>query len=202
MSLSRGQRLLRLREQAGVEQKDAAAAIGISRPYLSLLERDLKGRNVDHLRGTFERAASYYGVIPEYLLAETPQEYMKVWLGRVEGPPTFGQRLSIVLHELQLRWGEGFSQTAVANSIGTTGEALNDYLDDRVQVTTSVAHQLSVATGAPVEWLVPRPTSKSGRDPGIQRVIEMAVASGMQTGELEALIRVWLAAKNQQPSGR
>lgn len=204
MPLTRGQRLLRLREQKGVEQKEAAAAIGISRPYLSLLERDKKGRILDHLRGTFERAADYYGVIPEYLLVDTPQEYIQALVERLgpESPQTFGQRLQLVLSELKLRWGDEFAEDRIADALGSTVEILDDYLGDRVLVPDSVLQQISTITGAAADWLAPKPDECLDTMPAMQRVVEKAVASGLQPAELEALVQVWIAAKNmQKPSG-
>lgn len=204
MSLTRGQRLRRLREQKGVEQQVAAPAMGISRPYLSLLERDEKGRNVDHLRTTFEKAARYYGVIPEYLLAETPQEYVEAWV-RGLGPSVPlapSRRLALVLNELQLRWGDEFALRCVAETMGTSVEVLEDFLAGRVQITDTVAEQVRALTGAPVDWLVPRPVTEAGLAPEIQRIVQMAVDSGVKPAELEMLIQAWQVARNAKaPSG-
>lgn len=204
MPLTRGQRLRRLREQKGVEQQVAAPAIGISRPYLSLLERDEKGRNVDHLRTTFEKAARYYGVIPEYLLAETPQEYVAAFVRGLgpDVPLAPGRRLALVLDELQLRWGEEFALARVAEAMGTTVSVLDDFLAGRAQMTDTVAEQIRVVTGVPVEWVVPRPATGAGLAPEIQRVVQMALDSGVKPAELEMLIQAWLVARNTKtPSG-
>lgn len=205
MPLTRGQRLRRLRAQKGVEQQEAAPAIGISRPYLSLLERDEKGRNVDHLRTTFEKAAGYYGVIPEYLLAETPQEYIQAYARSLgsEAPATSGGRLKLVLDELQLRWGEEFATDRVAQAMGTQVDVLGDFLDNRVQITDSAAQQFQEVTGAPVDWLVPRQVVGEDRSPEIQRIVQMAMKNGVEPADLEMMIQLWLAAKNTKtPSGQ
>lgn len=200
--MSRGQRLRRLREQRGIEQREAATAIGVSQPYLSLLERDRKGRHVAHVRGTLERAASFYGVALAYLLCDEPQEYVRAWVDQVDAPPSAGQRLRVVLDELQLRWGSGFTEAEIAGAIGTTLDVLRDYLADRVPVTDTVAAQLSGLTGAPAEWLVPRPTCSPGADHAVKIVVERAIASGMDPKELQALIDIWLAGKNaKKPPG-
>lgn len=198
--LSRGQRLRRLREQRNVEQQEAAAAIGVSQPYLSMLEGDKKGRNIDHIRSTLERAAEYYGAIPQYLLVESPQEYARAWVQKVEVPPTPGQRLNALISEMSLRWGDGYTVPEIAEALGTTEEALRLYLADRVPVTDSVAEQLGAITGAPVEWIIPRQTGSTSTGPEMLKVVELAVESGLQPSDLEAMIRVWLAAKNK-PSG-
>lgn len=182
----------------------AAPGIGISRPYLSLLERDEKGRNVDHLRTTFEKAAGYYGVLPEYLLVETPQEYIFAYVRRLgEGAPaSTGRRLGLVLDELQLRWGEEFTVSAVVEALGTSVDVLADFLADRVQITESVARQLEAVTGAPVDWLVPRPGAAMDQAPELQRLLKMALDGGVQPHELEGIIQVWLQARKMKaPSG-
>ncbi|MGE5531969.1 MAG: helix-turn-helix domain-containing protein [Bacteroidota bacterium] len=204
MSLTRGQRLRRLREQKGVEQREAAAAMGISRSYLSLLERDEKGRNVDHLRTTFEKAAAYYGVFPEYLLAETPQEYIAAFVRSVGsgGSYSSGRRLAMVLEELELRWGEEFALPRVADAMGASAATLEDFLLDRVKMTRSVAEQVSGLTGAPADWLMARPPSILDREPELQRLLKMALDSGVQPGELEQLIKIWLSSRDTKtPSG-
>jgi transcriptional regulator with XRE-family HTH domain len=202
MPLTRGQRLRRLREQKGVDQAVAAAAIGISRPYLSLLERDEKGRNVDHLRTTLEKAAAYYGVLPDYLLADTPQEYTVAFVKAAEGAFTSGRRLAMVLEELELRWGEEYSLAQVAETLGTSPGTLEDFLQDRVALTQSVAEQISGLTGAPVEWLVPRAQGPAERKPELERILKLALDSGVQPGELEQLIKIWLSAGHTKtPSG-
>lgn len=203
MPLSRGQRLRRLRQQKGVEIKEAAPAMGISRPYLSLLERDLKGSRLDHVRATLEKAAAYYGVIPEYLLAETPQEHIAAFVCRneVDMPHSFGGRLRLILEELRLRWGEDeYSDDQVAAAIGATTDVLRSYLSDQVQVTETVAQQLSTLTGAPIDCLLPAPPTDPAQP--YQRVIRIALDNEMPPAELEALIHVWLTAKgNKKPSG-
>lgn len=204
MPLTRGQRLRRLRDQKGVEQKEAAPAMGISRPYLSLLERDEKGRNIDHLRTTFDKAARYYGVIPQYLLAETPQAYVEAFVEEVgpAAPHVPGQRLALVLEELQLRWGDEFALPRVAEAMGMSVGALEDFLAGRAQITETVAEQFMVVIGVPVEWLVPRPVAEAGVAPEVKRIVEMAMANGVQPSELEMLIQAWLVAKKTKtPSG-
>jgi transcriptional regulator with XRE-family HTH domain len=190
-----------LREQRGVDQREAAAAIGVSQPYLSLLERDQKGHTADHVRGTLERAAAYYGVHPTYLLSELHQEYIKSWVPTVDAPQTAGRRLDLVIGELRSRFGEDFTESAVAAAIGATTDTLKAYIADSLPITDSVAQQLSDLTGAPVAWLVPRPTAVSDRSDVMHRVVERAVASGMDPDELEALIDVWLSARYKKPSG-
>ncbi|HWI53900.1 MAG TPA: helix-turn-helix transcriptional regulator [Symbiobacteriaceae bacterium] len=204
MPLSRGQRLRRLREQRQEEIKQVAPAMGISRGYLSLLERDLKGHHLDHVRGTLERIAAYYGVLPEYFLAETPQEYVSAYVRRLSTvPDTVGGRLALVLNELELRWGEDeYGPAKVASKLGTTTEMLTDLVSDKIQVTDTVAQQISTLTGAPVEWLVPRDAPAPDPTAPFERAFKLAVESGMQPNELEALIQVWLTAQNmKKPSG-
>lgn len=182
----------------------AAPAIGISRPYLSLLERDEKGRNVDHLRTTLEKAAGYYGVLPEYLLVETPQEYIDAFVRRLgDGVPTStGERLRLILDELQLRWGEEFTVVAVAETLGTSVDVLADFVADRVQITESVARQMQAVTGAPIDWLVPRPGVAVDRSPELQRIVQMAMDNGVDPADLEMMIKLWLARHEKKaPSG-
>lgn len=203
MSLSRGQRLRLLRRMKGVEQQEAAAAIGISGPYLSLLERDMKGRNVDHLRGTLERAAAYYGVMPEYLVVDTPQEYMRAFAQqlRADAPTTFGQRLNLVLQELRVRWGEAFSQEAVAATLGMTVDQLNDLTDDKGQITDQLAAKISEVVGVPVPWLIPMAVTPRDPRPEVQQLVEYAMDRGMDPKELQLIIDAWLVTKKQKPSG-
>ncbi|HEY3365081.1 MAG TPA: helix-turn-helix domain-containing protein [Symbiobacteriaceae bacterium] len=204
MGMTRGQRLQALRRQKGVDQQEAAAAIGISGPYLSLLERDMKGKKIGHMRDTFERAATYYGVIPEYLLVETPQEYMRAFVGHLgsEVPATFGQRLSLVLKELELRWGDPFSEERVARALGTTVETLADYMKNEVQITDQAAERLSRITGLPVDWLVPPAITAVDKTPEVQRVVEYAIDNGLEAQELKLVIDAWLIARNsKKPSG-
>lgn len=204
MPLTRGQRLRRLREQRQLEIKQVAPAMGISRGYLSLLERDLKGQHLDHVRSTLERIAGYYGVLPDYFLAETPQEYIGAFVRHHSTPPhTVGQRLGLVLDELALRWGEEeYALPQVATKLGTTTEMLAGFVADRVQVTDTVTQQISSLTGVPVEWLVPRDVPAPDPTAPFQRAFKLAVESGMDPNELEALIQVWLTAQNmKKPSG-
>jgi transcriptional regulator with XRE-family HTH domain len=198
MPLTRGQRLVRLRRQKGVEQRAAADSIGVGAPYLSLLENDKKGRSVDRVRPVLGKAAEYYGVMAEYLLAESPQQYIAAFVRELETlPPTFGGRLAIVLEELQLRWGEEFGLDRVAMRMGTTADVLNGYMSDTVSVTDSAAEQLSAVTGAPLKWLVPRQGSPPDPAAPFQHAVRLAVENGMQPNELETLIQVWLAAQQK-----
>lgn len=207
MALSRGQRLLRLREQKGADQKDVAAAIGISRPYVSRLERDAKGRNLDHMRSTLERAAGYFGVLPEYLLVEEPQPYIEAWVehGLTEVPTSVGSRLRRVLDELQLRWGDEFGVDWLAAGLGTTPDVIRSFLSDELVVTASVAKQIAVLTGAPVTWLLDGPSSgltDHVASSGFERVLSKALANGMQPSDLELLIDAWVVGRNaKRPSG-
>lgn len=181
-----------------------APAMGISRGYLSLLERDLKGHHLDHVRSTLARIAAYYGVLPDFFLAETPQEYIRALVRHQTTPPfTVGQRLGLILNELALRWGdEEYGLTQIAAKLGTTTEMLAGLVADRVQVTDTVAQQISSLTGAPVEWLVPRDVPAPDPTAPFHRAFKLAVESGMEPHELEALIQVWLTAQNmKKPSG-
>lgn len=205
MPLSRGQRLLRLREQKGVDQKDVAAAIGVSRPYISHLERDAKGRNLDHIRMTLERAAQYFGVVPEYLLVDTPQEYIRAWATKSMVVPesSIVQRLRMVLDELRLRWDDEFNEQWLSDSLGSSLDLICGYLTDEVTVAPSVVEQISVLTGAPVAWLIGRDSERTP-DPSLafERVFSKAVASGMTPDDLEILIDAWSAGRNaKRPPG-
>lgn len=202
MPLTRGQRLRRLREQKGVEIKEAAPIIGISRPYLSLLERDQKGRNVDHLRTTLEKIAKYYGVIPAYLLVDTPQEYICALTEHLgaDSSSSFGERLHLVIHELKLRWGDEYTPKWLADAMGTTVAAMEQCLANSIPVTQTTARQIAAITGAPAEWLVGR----SEEDESIRRtqhLIQMAIDSGIPHQDLAMLIEVWKATRNvKKPS--
>ncbi|HEY3367169.1 MAG TPA: helix-turn-helix domain-containing protein [Symbiobacteriaceae bacterium] len=215
MSLTRGQRLRRLRTQRGVEIKEAAPAMGITSAYLSLLERDLKGKNLKHVRSTFESAAAYYGVLVEYLLVETPQEYMAALTARhgSQGPATLGRRLRFVLDELVLRWGDEFRPDAIVETLGITPNAMAEYLADRTLPADTAIQQLSAATGAPVDWLIQRADPPAEPLPAlsepqadlmsdVQSVVQNAIASGLTASELNLLIQGWVLAKQmKKPSG-
>lgn len=201
MPLTRGQRLRRLRDQKDVDLREAGRSIGVSAPYLSLLERDRKGKHLDHVRGTLERAASYYEVLVEYLLVDDPRDYTRAWVDKVDEPAGVDGRLRLLLTELQRRWGDDFSIESVAESLGTTVDNLDGYFAGQLEITPTIADQLSKVTGAPAEWLVPRPTAANERSPAIQRVVDMAIANGLEPDELEGLIQVWLSARSRKPSG-
>ncbi|HEY3366441.1 MAG TPA: helix-turn-helix transcriptional regulator [Symbiobacteriaceae bacterium] len=204
MPLTRGQRLRRLREQRRIEIKEAAPAIGISRGYLSLLELGEKGKNLDHVRANLERAAAYYGVLPDYLLAETSQEYLRAYIEHlgVACPATFGGRFGLILKELQLRWGEEHTEDQLAVALGCGVEVIRDYLTGRAEPTDSAVQQISAITGAPTDWLLPHSTSPSKAGEEIQRIVEKAMASGIEPRELDMLLEAWLLTrKMNKPSG-
>jgi hypothetical protein len=183
--------------------RQAAAEIGVSAPYLSLLETDQKGKNLDHMQGTLSRAAAYYEVLPAYFLVDSPQDYTRAFVAGLAdtAPYGFPGRLRLVVKELHTRWGDAFSVEGIAAAVGTTPEVLQGYLDGTRTVTDSLALQLSELTGAPLDWLVPRATTAQEDSPEVQRVIKMAVASGVDPHELELMITLWLAAKRTRPSG-
>jgi transcriptional regulator with XRE-family HTH domain len=205
LPLSRGMRLQRLRDEKGVKLRHAAKEIDVSPAYLSLLEHDQKGKDPEHIRGTMERAARYYGVLPAYLLASTPQEYMAECVVQVglnnSDLTTVGKRLRWVLAELNLRWGEEFSESQVAETLGVKIDTLRGYLDDRVPMNDKVVDQITELTGVPIDFFFPRPKMISEDDPAIRRVITLAVQSGIAVDELEYVIQAWMVARsNKKPS--
>lgn len=190
-----------LRVARGVEQQVAAREIGVSPPYLSMLENDKKGTNLAHIRGTMERAATYYGVIPEYLLDDTPQEYMVAFIEKVgkENPEltTVGKRLSFVLRELALRWGEQYAEERVAEDLGVSIETLRAYQADRIPMADqTVLSHLTDLTGVPLDFFFPSAKPATEDDPAIRRVITMAVESGIPVDELEYVIQAWMIARS------
>lgn len=206
LSISRGTRLRLLRDAKGIDQKDAAAAIGISRAYLSMLEGDKKGSRLQHIRSTMERAASFYGVLPEYLLAETAQEYARVFVSQAcdhPGLTTVGKRLSFVLDELQLRWGHEFSDERVSDDLGVDVQTLKDYKADGIPIDNQIVlARLSEVTGVPLEFWYPRQASRD-EDPAIRRIIQRASEHGIPPEELESLVNAWIVARGsiKRPAG-
>ncbi|WP_418115513.1 helix-turn-helix domain-containing protein [Sorlinia euscelidii] len=59
-----GARLRALRKQRKLTQVEAAEAIGVGRPYLSLMELDLRDGNFDIVKA----AADFFGVTVDYLV--------------------------------------------------------------------------------------------------------------------------------------
>lgn len=208
MALTRGARLRLLRTQAGQSVRGAAAAIGIAHPYLSLLEQDKKGSNVDHIRGTMERLAKHYGVRPEYLLAETPQAYIAALVNSLdlENPDlaTPGKRLRLVLTELN-RWDGSSTAESLADGLGISVEMLMAYLHDAAPLSKETAEHLSALTGAPVALLAPHLTTtpEEAASSAVKRVINLALESGISAKELEKVIGEWkksVKQKEERPS--
>ena len=199
MVLSRGQRLRRLREQKGVEGQVAASAIGVSGAMLSQLEHDKKGKNLRHMRTTFERAAAYYEVIPEYLMAETPQEYMVALVHQEAGLAeldTFGKRLSWVVDEMCIRWGEAYSEAAIAERLGTTIGALQEYRKGTAPPgDDSFLRHLSELSGVPVDFFVRGPVVVTD-DVAWRRINALVEENGIPLAELEHVIQAWLMARS------
>lgn len=199
MSISRGTRLRLLRVAKGLEQKEAAEGIGISRTYLSMLEGDKKGTNLDHIRSTMERAARFYGCLVEYLLVETPQEYAVAFVQQrgLENPKvtSVGRRLRFVLDELQLRWGAEFTEDRVAEFLGIQVETLRGYKDDLIPMNEqAVLERLTALTGVPPDFFFPRQTGRED-NPAVRRIIQMATENGIPVEELEHVIRAWIVAR-------
>lgn len=199
MALTRGERLRKLREDRDVEQKEAAVAIGISRGWLSLLERDQKGKNLDHTKATLERIAAYYGVMPEYLIAETPQEYaLAVAQANRSNPDltTVGRRLRFVVEDLHRRWGDEFSPGQIADRAGIPPARLAEYMDDRTPLIEKrdVSGLLEV-TGIPYEFLWPTSADPTDEDEEFWRVIRSAQRLGITAAEFEYFVQMWSVAR-------
>lgn len=201
MALSLGQRLTRVRKQKGVQQNEAADQGGITRGRLSQLENDYeRGPDINQIRSTLARLAAYYDVMVEYFLAGTPQEYMQAFVAKHGHRPdltTAGRRLQFVLGELQLRWGEEFSEERIASELGMETDALRGYLQERAIMSDEpFIERLAELTGAPMDFLVPRLLDGAEGEAGLRRVINMAAANGITAEELELLIQGYLTARS------
>jgi transcriptional regulator with XRE-family HTH domain len=201
MPLSRGERLRRLREQRGVEQKEVAAGVGLSAPYLSMIERDQKGRNLEQVRPTLRKLAGYYNVMPEYLEAQVPQEYMAAFI-RAQTDDldlySVGRRLEFVLDELQLRWGDEYTLDRVAETLGTSVKTMRAYMAGQILLGDDIVLQrLTAMTGVASRFFVPDAVHRVDGDPELRRVFELAVAQGISAEDLELMIHGWLAARHK-----
>jgi transcriptional regulator with XRE-family HTH domain len=201
MTLSRGQRLRRIREQQGTEQQSVAAAIHKSKGWLSTLENDKGGKNADHLRSTLEALARHYGVLPEYFLVETPQAYMAAFVkanaGEIARRAAPADRLRYLLDELHRRWGEEFSTPVVAERLGVVPATLAEMLEGRLPATDlAVLEPLMALIGVSAETLN-QPVGKAPEDPAVEALIREALASGIPVSALDLMIKAWLQGRPQ-----
>ncbi|MFZ5827714.1 MAG: helix-turn-helix domain-containing protein [Bacillota bacterium] len=162
--LSLAEKVVRLRERKGWSQEQLAAAASIGASTIAHIER---GSRTACRPATLRALAGALEVPVEYFTTDSPSHYLRVRLATLPaaeaaalGELPLHQRLRLVLADLEEKWGEAMSVTALARRLGLPANALEDALDGRVRshaAGPALLFALAAEIGLPGAFLLPSP---------------------------------------------
>ena len=139
-----GQKLKTARENLGLTQEEAAEQLGIKRPTLANWEID----RVKPDLGTIKMLASFYRLMPEYLLdLDIPTS------PRPLTPVSIGSKIKQAREEARL------SKTQLAQRIGQTVLAIKYFEKGSRKVTPEQLNEIAQALGKPLSFFMPETTT-------------------------------------------
>lgn len=189
--LSLAEKVVRLRERKGWSQQQLAGAAAIGASTIAHIEL---GSRTACRPATLRALAGALGVPVEYFTTDRPAHYLRVRLATL--PPAevatlsdlpLHQRLGLLLADLEEKWGEAVSLTALAGRLGLPIEELKALLDGKARndgAGPALLFALAAEIGLPDAFLLPSPSL-------LERYAEalvLAAARGLTPDALRDLI--------------